>query len=82
MLDKIILYSIRNKLVVGILTLGLIVWGTYSITRLPIDAVPDVTNNQVQIITTAPSQSATFGFDGSMTKYSFGLLVRYLMTVL
>ncbi len=58
MLDKIILYSIRNKLVVGILTLGLIVWGTYSITRLPIDAVPDITNNQVQIITTAPSQSA------------------------
>jgi cobalt-zinc-cadmium resistance protein CzcA len=58
MLDKIILYSIRNKLVIGILTLGLIVWGSYSITRLPIDAVPDVTNNQVQIITNAPSQSA------------------------
>jgi cobalt-zinc-cadmium resistance protein CzcA len=58
MLDKIILYSIRNKLVISILTLGLIVWGSYSITRLPIDAVPDVTNNQVQIITNAPSQSA------------------------
>lgn len=58
MLDKVISYSIKNKLVIGILTLGLIVWGTYSITQLPIDAVPDITNNQVQIITSAPSQSA------------------------
>lgn len=58
MLDKVIHYSIKNKLVIGILTLGLVVWGTYSITQLPIDAVPDITNNQVQIITSAPSQSA------------------------
>src|SRR6187401_920403 len=58
MLDKIIHYSIKNKLVIALFTIALIVWGTYSITRLPIDAVPDITNNQVQIITTAPSQSA------------------------
>jgi heavy metal efflux system protein len=58
MLDKIIYYSIQNKLVIGILTIGLIIWGCYSMTRLPIDAVPDITNNQVQILTTAPSQSA------------------------
>ena len=58
MLDKIIHYSIKNKLVIGLLTLGLIVWGSYSLTQLPIDAVPDITNNQVQIITVAPSQSA------------------------
>lgn len=58
MLDKIIHYSIQNKLVIGLLTLGLIVWGSYSLTQLPIDAVPDITNNQVQIITIAPSQSA------------------------
>ena len=58
MLDRIIHYSIRNKLIVGIFTLALIVWGGYSITRLRIDAVPDITNNQAQIITTAPSQSA------------------------
>jgi len=38
--------------------LALIGWGTYSITQLPIDAVPDITNNQVQVITVAPSQSA------------------------
>lgn len=58
MLDKIIHYSIHNKLIIGLLTLGLVVWGSYSITQLPIDAVPDITNNQVQIITIAPSQSA------------------------
>ncbi len=58
MLDRIIHYSIRNKLVIGLLTLALVVWGVYSLTRLPIDAVPDITNNQVQIITSAPSQSA------------------------
>jgi cobalt-zinc-cadmium resistance protein CzcA len=58
MLDKIIHYSIHNKLIVGLLTMALIVWGGYSLTQLPIDAVPDITNNQVQIITTAPSQSA------------------------
>ena len=58
MLDKIIHFSIHNKLIVGFFTIALIVWGSYSITKLPIDAVPDITNNQVQIITAAPSQSA------------------------
>lgn len=58
MIDHIILYSIRHKLVIGLLVLGLIVWGVYSFTRLPIDAVPDITDNQVQIITVAGSQSA------------------------
>jgi heavy metal efflux system protein len=58
MLDKIIHYSIRNKLVVGLFTIALIIWGSYSLMNLPIDAVPDITNNQVQVITVAPSQSA------------------------
>ncbi|HZY79522.1 MAG TPA: CusA/CzcA family heavy metal efflux RND transporter, partial [Cyclobacteriaceae bacterium] len=58
MLDKIIHYSIKNKLIIGLLTIGLIAWGGYSLTKLPIDAVPDITNNQVQILTVAPSQSA------------------------
>ncbi|HMV08086.1 MAG TPA: CusA/CzcA family heavy metal efflux RND transporter [Cyclobacteriaceae bacterium] len=58
MLDKIIHYSIKNKLIIGLFTLGLVIWGSYSLMRLPIDAVPDITNNQVQIITSAPSQSA------------------------
>lgn len=58
MIDKIIHFSIKNKLLIGLFTVGLIIWGTYSLIRLPIDAVPDITNNQVQIITVAPSQSA------------------------
>ena len=55
MLDKIIHFSIKNKLVVGFFTLALIAWGVWSATRLSIDAVPDITNNQVQIITNAPT---------------------------
>ncbi|MDZ4716693.1 MAG: CusA/CzcA family heavy metal efflux RND transporter [Cytophagales bacterium] len=58
MLDKIILFSIRNKLIVGMATLGLILWGGYSLRNLPIDAVPDITNNQVQVITVSPSHAA------------------------
>ncbi len=37
------------------MTLALVIWGVWSATRLSIDAVPDITNNQVQIITTAPT---------------------------
>lgn len=55
MINRIIRYSIKNKLIVGILTVLLIVWGVWSFSRIPIDAVPDITNNQVQIITTTPS---------------------------
>jgi cobalt-zinc-cadmium resistance protein CzcA len=73
MLDKIIHYSIHNKLVVGILTAALVAWGIYSMSQLPIDAVPDITNNQVQVITTSPSLSAqeverlvTFPVENSM----------------
>ncbi len=58
MLNKIIHWSIANKLIVAILTLGLIVWGLFSLSNLPIDAVPDITNNQVQIVTSAPSSGA------------------------
>jgi cobalt-zinc-cadmium resistance protein CzcA len=58
MFDKIIRFSIKNKLAVGIMTLALIVWGSFSVSSLPIDAVPDITNNQVQIITQAPTLGA------------------------
>ncbi|HPH46299.1 MAG TPA: CusA/CzcA family heavy metal efflux RND transporter [Chryseolinea sp.] len=58
MLNSIIQFSIGNKLIVGLMILGLIGWGSYSVTQLPIDAVPDITNNQVQVLTIAPSQSA------------------------
>lgn len=59
MLNKIIAFSIRNKLLIGLCTLALIGMGVYESTRLPIDAVPDITDNQVQIITMAPSFGAT-----------------------
>lgn len=58
MLDRIIDFSIHNKLVIGLLVAGLIGLGIYELQRLPIDAVPDITDNQVQIITTAPSLGA------------------------
>ncbi|MGZ3865722.1 MAG: efflux RND transporter permease subunit, partial [Bacteroidia bacterium] len=55
MLTKIIEFSIKNKLIIAVFIAGLIGYGTLEVTRLPIDAVPDITNNQVQIITVAPS---------------------------
>ena len=55
MIERIIHFSIKNKFIVGLFVVALIGWGTYSLTRLPIDAIPDVTNNQVQIIALAPS---------------------------
>jgi len=58
MLNGIISFSIRNKIVIGALTFALVVWGAYSLTRLPIDAVPDITNNQVQVLTVSPSLAA------------------------
>jgi cobalt-zinc-cadmium resistance protein CzcA len=58
MLNKIIHFSIKNKVVIGIMTLVLIVWGLWSASRLPVDALPDITNNQVQVITTAPTLAA------------------------
>lgn len=59
MLNKIIEFSIRNKLVVGLFVIALIAYGSIELTRLPIDAVPDITNNQVQVITVAPALGAT-----------------------
>jgi heavy metal efflux system protein len=59
MLTKIIEFSVRNKLIIGLFVLALIGYGSYQTTQLPIDAVPDITNNQVQVITTAPSFGAT-----------------------
>ena len=55
MLDNIIKFSIKNKLFITVMTLLLIIWGIWSATKLPIDAQPDITNNQVQVITHSPS---------------------------
>ena len=58
MFQKLITYSIHHKMVVGILTLALAVWGIWSLMHLPFDSTPDITNNQVQVITQAPSLGA------------------------
>lgn len=58
MLNKIIEFSIKNKLIIGLFILSLIGYGTYEVTCLPIDAVPDITDNQVQVITVTPSLGA------------------------
>jgi len=58
MFEKIINFSIQNKLVIGIMTLLLIVWGAVSLGQLPFDSTPDITNNQVQVITQAPTLGA------------------------
>ncbi|MEZ4953658.1 MAG: efflux RND transporter permease subunit [Saprospiraceae bacterium] len=58
MIEKIIRLSVKNKLVVGLLVLGLIAGGIYSLNQLPIDAVPDITNNQVQVVTVSTSLAA------------------------
>lgn len=55
MLDKIINFSIKNKFIIGLMTFALIIWGVWSASKLPIDALPDITNNQVQIITLCPT---------------------------
>jgi cobalt-zinc-cadmium resistance protein CzcA len=59
MLTKIIEFSVKNKLIIGLFVIALIGYGAYQVTKLPIDAVPDITNNQVQVITVAPSFGAT-----------------------
>lgn len=55
MFERIIGFSIRNPLIIAIGVTGLIVWGVVSFQRLPIDAVPDITNNQVQVVTLTPA---------------------------
>ncbi|MBX2875441.1 MAG: CusA/CzcA family heavy metal efflux RND transporter [Saprospiraceae bacterium] len=55
MIDRIIRFSIEHKLIVGLLVSAMVGWGIYSLQHLPIDAVPDITDNQVQVITNAPT---------------------------
>ena len=57
MINRIIAYSVKNKLIIGLATLALIAAGIWSMTKVPLDAVPDITNNQVQVITQAPNLS-------------------------
>ena len=59
MIDKIIAFSIKQKMIVGFCVLILILAGIYSAIQLPIDAVPDITNNQIQVITSSPTLSTS-----------------------
>src|SRR5258708_25208208 len=51
MIEKIIEFSIRNRFLVMIATLALIVWGVHSVMNTPIDAIPDLSENQVIVFT-------------------------------
>ena len=55
MITRVIAFSIKNKFIIALFIIALIGWGTYSLSKLPIDAIPDITNNQVQVISLAPS---------------------------
>lgn len=57
MLSRIIQFSLKNKLIIGLFTLSLIGFGIFSLTKLSVGAVPDITNNQVQVITTSANLS-------------------------
>jgi cobalt-zinc-cadmium resistance protein CzcA len=57
MLERIIQFSIRNKLIVILFTISIVGFGVYSILKIPVGTVPDITNNQVQIITTSSNLS-------------------------
>ena len=58
MINYLIAYSIRNKLVIAVGVVALIGCGLYSLGRIPIDAVPDITTNQVLVITNSPNLAA------------------------
>ena len=59
MLESILQFSIKHRFFVVLVTLVLALLGAYSFTQLPIDAVPDITNNQVQINTVYPAFAPT-----------------------
>lgn len=57
MLEKIIDFSVRNKLIVILFTFSIAAFGLYAVFHIPVGAVPDITNNQVQVITTSGNLS-------------------------
>src|ERR1700733_3571997 len=58
MIRKIVLFSLRNPVLVLIAVFAMLVWGAFSFTQLPIEAYPDVMNTQVQVITQWPGHAA------------------------
>lgn len=58
MIAHLIQFSVRHKLLVMLGTLALVIWGAISLKNLPLDAIPDVTNEQVVVATQSPNLSA------------------------
>jgi cobalt-zinc-cadmium resistance protein CzcA len=61
MIDRLLEWSLKNRVMVVIASLVLVAGGLLAMSRLPIDAVPDVTNVQVQIFTSSPRPGAGGG---------------------
>ena len=57
MIEKILRFSIAHRLLILMLTISVAAYGVYALGKLPIDAVPDITNNQVQINVEVPALS-------------------------
>src|SRR5574344_1652580 len=55
MFESIVEFSVRKKLFVAITMVILLLGGIYAMLTLPVDAVPDITNNQVQVVTVSPT---------------------------
>ena len=55
MINAIVKFSVRKKLFVALSSLFLLIGGIYAMLTLPVDAVPDITNNQVQVVTVSPT---------------------------
>lgn len=79
MINRIISFSIKNKFIVGLFVLTLIGFGIFSMVKMPLGAVPDITNNQVQVITTSPNlgtsdieQFVTYPVELSMANLPWG----------
>jgi len=83
MFDKIIHFSLNNKLLVLLGVFILIIIGIFSASKIPLDAVPDITNNQVQIVSTSPTlapqemeQLITYPLESAMTNIPGVIEVR------
>lgn len=57
MINQIINFSIRNKLIVILFTLTIAAFGIFAVLKIPVGAVPDITNNQIQVITVSTNLS-------------------------
>ncbi len=83
MFDAIIRFSLENKLLVLLGVLAMALAGVFSATQIPLDAVPDITNNQVQLVSVAPTyapeeveQLITYPLEAAMTNIPKVLEIR------